>query len=77
MASRGKKSKIQKKEDKVLYAGGIELREGSITFDDPNMTWDKFYDYVVELDRQEEERLQKRKKTNYPINIPSGNGVEG
>jgi len=63
MASRGKKKVATKKVvDKVLYAGGIELREGDITFDDPEMTWDKFYNYVVALDRQEEEKLQKVKK---------------
>ncbi|GAB6150230.1 hypothetical protein [Clostridium novyi] len=73
MASRGKKKQNVKKVDKVLYAGSYALREGDIEFDDPEMTWDKFYDYVVALDRQDEERLQKMKKTNY-LNIPSANG---
>ncbi|MCD3223978.1 hypothetical protein [Clostridium botulinum] len=56
MASRGKKKQTTKKEDKVLYAGGFPLREGDIQFSDPDMTWDKFYNYVVELDKKEEEQ---------------------
>ncbi|MCD3217855.1 hypothetical protein G8S55_11565 [Clostridium botulinum C] len=42
--------------DKILYVNGFPLTIGDIEFNDPDMTWDKFYNYVVELDKKEEEQ---------------------